>query len=743
MATASQKVSPDHDSEGGIDSIRKRVGQAATGDLGLGLTYNANKLEDYFTSRPLLVVSRMLEISFAVSSCAAAAFFQTATLGAGDEKDRRLAVKLRDLFTMLGPTFVKLGQSLSVRPDILPPVFLEEFQEFQSNVAAFDHERAMEIVREQLRLSRLQDCFKEIGGKPVAAASLGQVYKAKLTDGRTVAVKVQRPDLDDKIGLDLLVFRQLAKLLNQLNFLLPEGLRGNDIVGFVDAFGQRIFEELDYENEVRNAQKFKELYGDQVRLKVPSMYPSLTTRRVIVMEWIDGVKLTDQTGIRKLGLEPLDFISIGIECSMRQLLEHGFFHADPHPGNFFATPSGDLCVLDFGMMSEMPKDARLSVIQHIVHLVNRDYVGMANDYYHLGFLSRDIDVRPIAPKLEAFFEPRLQPATVGAINFKTIVDGLGDVIFKNYPFTVPSFYALIVRSLVNLEGLALSIDRNYRVLAAAYPYVARRILLDKELRGSLVQLLFSVPTDGSDQAARFRWDRAANLLRESSKSTVAMPAGDVAAPNTPKRGDAELLMDLASSLVADPAFRHTLVVELASTADVMIADLIGNAVGNWIQGESTTPEGTQAVLSAFGLRGEDKDRVMEVRETVSLIAEKVAERIPDSVTVMQAAAGFAAEAAARVFQGPPKEEKKKEEKVPGPAMPDIPSVIASEFFGQLGERAAVRTLRAFANLIEGSVGSAETVAEGGVIDAEVVKNPDEQLARGRKAAADDKAPAKL
>ncbi|CAE7749606.1 unnamed protein product, partial [Symbiodinium sp. CCMP2456] len=228
-------------------------------------------------------------------------------------------------------------QSLSVRPDVLSEIFLAEFQEFQDGVAPFDHDEAVKLVLKGLGIRDLSERFRSFASKPVAAASLGQVYKAELLDGSRVAVKVQRPNLAETVSLDLVIARQIAKLLMSFNDVLPEGLQNSDLIGFVDAFGQRVFEELDYEMEVKNAQRFRELYGDQAKLKVPRMYPKLATRQVIVMEWIDGVKLTDVEAIRGLGLDPLTFITIGIECSMRQLLEHGFFHADPHPGNFFVT----------------------------------------------------------------------------------------------------------------------------------------------------------------------------------------------------------------------------------------------------------------------------------------------------------------------------------------------------------------------------------------------------------------------
>ncbi|GLT50181.1 hypothetical protein SLA2020_236870 [Shorea laevis] len=178
------------------------------------------------------------------------------------------------------------------------------------------------------------------------------------------------------------------------------------------------------------------------------------------MEWVDGVKLNEQDAIERQGLKVLDLVNTGIQCSLRQLLEYGYCHADPHPGNLLATPDGKLAFLDFGMMSETPEEARSAIIGHVVHMVNRDYEAMARDYYALDFLSPDVDVSPIVPALRDFFDDALN-YTVSELNFKTLVDGLGAVLYQ-YPFNVPAYYALILRSLTLLEGLALYADPNFK-----------------------------------------------------------------------------------------------------------------------------------------------------------------------------------------------------------------------------------------------------------------------------------------
>lgn len=261
--------------------------------------------------------------------------------------------------------------------------------------------------------------------------------------------------------------------------------------------------------EGQNARRFKKLYADKEEVLVPDIFWDYTSGKVLTMEWVEGVKLNEQDAIERQGLNVLDLVNTGIQCSLRQLLEYGYFHADPHPGNLLATPEGKLAFLDFGMMSETPEEARSAIIGHVVHMVNRDYEAMARDYYALDFLSPDVDVSPIVPALQNFFDDALN-STVSELNFKTLVDGLGAVLYQ-YPFNVPAYYALILRSLTVLEGLALYADPNFKVLAASYPYFAKRLLTDPNpyLRDALIELLFK---DG-----KFRWNRLENLLVQGKK----------------------------------------------------------------------------------------------------------------------------------------------------------------------------------------------------------------------------------
>ncbi len=417
---------------------------------------------------------------------------------------KKQAIAIRKLLTKLGPAFIKIGQALSTRPDIVPPVYMDELAQLQDQLPAFPNDIAFQLIREELG-AEPSEIYAEISANPIAAASLGQVYKGKLPTGEKVAIKVQRPDIAEGIALDMYILRGLSAWAKQ-NFRF---IRSN-LVAILDQFASRIFEEMDYTLEGKNAEKFAQYYGQQEGIYVPQIYWQFTAKRVLTMEWVEGVKLTELEKIKAQGLDSRQIIGLGVECSLRQLLDRGFFHADPHPGNLLVRNDGKLAYLDFGMMSYVEPEQRYGLIESIVHLVNRDFGALAKDYVRLGFLDPSVDLEAITPALAGVFNEALG-AGVAELNFKNITDQLSQIMY-DYPFEVPAYYAMIIRSLVTLEGIALSVDPNFKVLSLAYPYVANRILTDRtpELRDALKDLLFS---EGS-----FRWTRLENLLRNAKSN---------------------------------------------------------------------------------------------------------------------------------------------------------------------------------------------------------------------------------
>tara|TARA_S200000501_G_scaffold372065_1_gene416376 strand:- start:225 stop:1433 length:1209 start_codon:yes stop_codon:yes gene_type:complete len=268
---------------------------------------------------------------------------------------------------------------------------------------------------------------------------------------------------------------------------------------------------MDYLNEAENAEKFRKLHLHNSKIAVPKIYKETSSRRVLTMEWIDGTKLTNLEGVKKLGIDPDEMVDIGVQCSLEQLLEHGFFHADPHPGNLLALEDGRLCYLDFGMMSEVTKESRSGLIQAVVHLVNKNFDKLSQDFVKLGFLSDEVNLEPIVPAFQDVFINAVELG-VSKMDFKSVTDDMSGVMYK-FPFKLPPYYALIIRSLLTLEGIALSVDPNFKILGAAYPYFARRLMEDPDpqLRESLKEMLFD--------HKKFKWDRLEDLLSNAAKQT--------------------------------------------------------------------------------------------------------------------------------------------------------------------------------------------------------------------------------
>jgi predicted unusual protein kinase regulating ubiquinone biosynthesis (AarF/ABC1/UbiB family) len=465
--------------------------------------YQPEVIKAYYDSRPLEVIKRFINILIPLGSFFLGIWWDR-LWGKVVKEDQKRAVQLREMLTKLGPAYIKIGQALSTRPDLVPPLYLKELTTLQDQLPSFPNEIAFRFIEEELGAPP-EEIYAELSEKPIAAASLGQVYQGRLKTGEKVAVKVQRPDLTRRVTLDIYIMRNLA-LLVQKNF---KRLR-SDLVAITDELASRIFEELNYIHEGQNAERFAELYSYINEIYIPKIYWEYTGKRVLTMEWIEGTKLTNIKEIQAKGIDATHIIEVGVQCSLRQLLEHGFFHADPHPGNLLATPDGKLAYLDFGMMSNIEPYQRYGLIEAVVHLVNRDFEALARDYVKLDFLTPETDLTPIVPALAKVFGNALG-ASVAELNFKSITDQMSDMMYE-FPFSVPAYYALIIRSMVTLEGIAIGIDPNFKVLSKAYPYIAKRLLTDPsvELRTSLKDLLFK---DGS-----FRWNRLENLLNNAKES---------------------------------------------------------------------------------------------------------------------------------------------------------------------------------------------------------------------------------
>jgi predicted unusual protein kinase regulating ubiquinone biosynthesis (AarF/ABC1/UbiB family) len=374
------------------------------------------------------------------------------------------------------------------------------------------------------------------------------VYKAQLADGHWVAVKVQRPNLPYLLRRDLVIIRLLAVVAAPV---LPLNL-GFGLGDIIDEFGRSLFAEIDYRQEADNAERFAQLFSRHPEVTVPRVERLLSAERVLTTSWINGTKLQERQVLEARQLDPSALIRTGVIAGLQQLLEFGYFHADPHPGNLFALPGktgplGHVAYVDFGMMDSISDSDRLTLTGAVVHLINRDFRALANDFVGLGFLNPKTDLEPIVPALEEVLGGALGE-NVGAFNFKAITDRFSELMYA-YPFRVPARFALIIRAVVSQEGLALRLDPDFKIVQVAYPYVARRLLAGDtaEMREKLLEVLF-------DGEGRLQIDRLENLLavvESEGPSTDLLPVAGAGLKLLLGPGGSSLRQRLLLTLVRD------------------------------------------------------------------------------------------------------------------------------------------------------------------------------------------------
>ena len=467
------------------------------------MAYNPGRDLLWLLFRPWVAVPRLIQVLWSFTGLVLVLLVRGSSADA--KVQQGVARSILNTLTGLGPCFIKVGQALSTRPDLVRRDWLEELTRLQDDLPAFPHAIALKRIEEELG-APADELFEEFPDHPIAAASLGQVYKARLQGDAWVAVKVQRPGLQFILRRDLVLIRLLGVITAPL---LPLNL-GFGLGDIIDEFGRSLFEEIDYEQEAANAERFAAMFADNPAVYVPRVERMLSSRRVLTTAWVDGAKMRDSRELLDLRMDPTALIRTGVISGLQQLLEFGYFHADPHPGNLFARHgrSGDLGhigYVDFGMMDSISNSDRLTLTGAVVHLINKDFEALAKDFQTLGFLSPTADLQPIIPALEEVLGGSLGDS-VGSFNFKAITDRFSELMF-DYPFRVPARFALIIRAVVSQEGLALRLDPQFRIIAVAYPYVARRLLAGdtSEMRDKLLEVIF-------DTEGRLRLDRLESLL---------------------------------------------------------------------------------------------------------------------------------------------------------------------------------------------------------------------------------------
>lgn len=444
------------------------------GDI-LPLVYDPDDIAAYWGKRPGAVFTRVVQLLTVAGGFLSGIASDIITKKLKENEVTR-AIELRDIVTSLGPAYIKLGQALSIRPDILSPAAMTELQKLCDKVPSYPNDVAMALIEEELG-KHWSEIYSELSPSPIAAASLGQVYKGRLKEtGELVAVKVQRPFVLETVTVDLFIIRKLGVALRRFPQI------ATDVVGLVDEWAARFFEELDYIKEGQNGTRFAELIHDDLpQVVVPKTYSKYTSRRVLTTQWIEGEKLSQSTAT-----DVGDLVNVGVICYLKQLLDTGFFHADPHPGNLIRTPDGKLAILDFGLMTQITDNQKYGMIEAIAHLIHRDYNAIVKDFVMLDFIPEGVNLDPIMPVLAKVFDQALEGGGAKNINFQELAADLAQITF-DYPFRIPPYFALIIRAIGVLEGIALVGNPDFAIVDEAYPYIAQRLLTDNSprLKGAL------------------------------------------------------------------------------------------------------------------------------------------------------------------------------------------------------------------------------------------------------------------
>ena len=376
---------------------------------------------------------------------------------------RKQAIWIRETFLDLGPTFIKLGQLFSTRSDLFPSEYVEELSKLQDKVPAFGYEQVKQIIEEEFGRS-VDELFRSFDPVPLAAASLGQVHKAHLLNGEEVVVKVQRLGLDKLFAIDLAIAKTIAQYFKNH----PRWGKGRDWLGIYEECYKILYEEIDYLNEGRNADTFRRNFRGVDWVKVPRVYWRYATPRVLTLEYVPGIKISHYDALEAAGLNRRTLANLGAEAYLRQLLNHGFFHADPHPGNLAVSPDGALIFYDFGMMGNIRRDIREGLIELFFGIAQKNADKVVVSLVELGALAPMEDSGPVRRSIQYILN-NLMDRTFEEQSVSEISDDLYEIAYDQ-PFRFPATFTFVMRAFSTLEGVGKGLDPEFNFMEVAKPF---------------------------------------------------------------------------------------------------------------------------------------------------------------------------------------------------------------------------------------------------------------------------------
>ena len=384
------------------------------------------------------------------------------------KRRRARAIWIRETLLHLGPTFIKVGQFFSTRADLFPSEYVEELSKLQDQVPAFGYEQVAAIVQQELG-KPIEQVYSYFDPTPLAAASLGQVHRAKLKSGEEVVVKVQRPGLVRLFTIDLEIGRGIAEFFQHHT---PWGGAGRDWIGIYEECRRTLWEEVDYLNEGRNADTFRRNFRDMPQIAVPKVYWRYTSPRLLTLEYLPGIKISDYEALSAAGLDRKALARLGAEAYLRQLLKDGFFHADPHPGNIAVKPDGTLIFYDFGMMGRLRPGIKEKLADMLAAVVAKNADQVVALLVELGVLVPTADLAPVRRSVQYLLDHFLDKpfsSKLDEISVAAISEDLYELAYEQ-PFRFPATFTFVLRALTTLEGLGKGLDPEFNFIEVAKPF---------------------------------------------------------------------------------------------------------------------------------------------------------------------------------------------------------------------------------------------------------------------------------
>jgi ubiquinone biosynthesis protein len=389
-----------------------------------------------------------------------------------DEKWTRMTIAERVRHTLedLGPTYIKLGQLMSGRGDLLPPGFADELTKLLDAAPPFSYEEVAREIEKELGAPPEQ-IFASFERTPIAAASIGQVHRASLAEGERVVVKVQRPNIQSIVQSDLDLLMRQAQFLQRRS----EAARNYNAVEIVDELGYALKNELDYMAEAQNIERFYQSYADDPSIRIPRVYWEYTTRRVIVMEEIEGIKLTELQRLREEGYDLPAIADVGNHFYLRQIFEDGFFHADPHPANIMVA-GNQLAILDFGMVAFLSPRLREYLGDLLVGVITQNTEQVITVLVRMGVVTRATDLRELERDIQRMLA-RYLGLPLQQMDIAKILSEVFSISFMHH-IRLPSDFAMLIRTIIILNGVGSQLDPDYKLVEALEPFV-RQLVQDK------------------------------------------------------------------------------------------------------------------------------------------------------------------------------------------------------------------------------------------------------------------------